>query len=197
MQVGQFCELIELVKQNPTLEKQLLLLFKKADWKKATQHAAIAVSPDFRPRIWWCPDGDSSSSSGGSGRIGLLFGCENAVVQVGGVCTLLSSVMFAVKCDWQSWCTTDMAVALRRLEDFWPQIWWCSDGDSSSGSRIGLLFVIVLCGCENAGLHVCGMCTLQPVCTLWAGIVTSWVLANMMERCSFFLPPLGARGRWR
>jgi hypothetical protein len=89
LQVGQFCDLIELAKQNPNLEKQLLPLFKKADWKKAMQHAAIAVSPDFRPRVWWCPDGDSSSSggSGGGGRVGLLFGCENAVVQVRGVCT--------------------------------------------------------------------------------------------------------------
>jgi hypothetical protein len=78
LQVGQFCELIELAKQNPSLEKQLLPLFKKADWKKATQHAGIAVSPDFRPRVWWCPDGDSSSS-----KVGLLFRCENAVVQVG------------------------------------------------------------------------------------------------------------------
>ncbi|WIA44495.1 hypothetical protein OEZ86_007236 [Tetradesmus obliquus] len=80
--VGQFCELIELAKQNSHLEKQLLPLFKKADWKKATQHAAIAVSPDFRPRVWWCPNSNSSSSSGSSGRLGLLFRCENAVVQI-------------------------------------------------------------------------------------------------------------------
>jgi hypothetical protein len=57
----------------------------QANW----QHAAIAVSPDYRPRVWWGPDDSSSSSSGGC-RVGLLFGCENAVVQVGHVCTPLS-----------------------------------------------------------------------------------------------------------
>jgi hypothetical protein len=82
-----------------------------ADWKKATQRAAIAVSPDFRPRVWWCPD-DSSSSSSSSGRVGLLFGCENAVVQVGGVCTLLLySNVVGLMCEWRSVCATDMAVA--------------------------------------------------------------------------------------
>lgn len=63
MQVGQFCELVKLAAQTSGLEKQLLPLFKKADWKKATQHAATTVFPDFRPRVWWYP-GSSADQVG-------------------------------------------------------------------------------------------------------------------------------------
>jgi hypothetical protein len=47
-----------------------LLKLSPEKWDEVSAHAAGAVVPDFRPRVWWCP----------SVRGGLLFACRNGAI---------------------------------------------------------------------------------------------------------------------
>ncbi len=47
-----------------------LLKLSPEKWEEVCQHALAAVVPDFRNRVWWCPNI----------RTGLLFQCKNGSV---------------------------------------------------------------------------------------------------------------------
>ena len=70
--VGQFQQLVELTEASQELKHKVrhLLKLSPEKWDEVAAHAAAAVVPDFRPRVWWCP----------SVRGGLLFACRNGAV---------------------------------------------------------------------------------------------------------------------
>ncbi|GBF93537.1 hypothetical protein Rsub_06257 [Raphidocelis subcapitata] len=70
--VGQFQQLLELTEASQELKHKVrhLLKLSPEKWEEVAVHAATAVVPDFRPRVWWCP----------SVRGGLLFACRNGAI---------------------------------------------------------------------------------------------------------------------
>jgi hypothetical protein len=72
--VGQFRELVFLTENSSDLKHKLrhLLKLSPEKWEEVTQHAMAAVVPDFRPRLWWCPQVNG----------GLLFSCKNGAINM-------------------------------------------------------------------------------------------------------------------
>jgi len=72
--VGQFRELVFLTENSSDLKHKLrhLLKLSPEKWEEVTQHAMNAVVPDFRPRLWWCPQVNG----------GLLFSCKNGAINM-------------------------------------------------------------------------------------------------------------------
>ncbi|GAX84826.1 hypothetical protein CEUSTIGMA_g12247.t1 [Chlamydomonas eustigma] len=70
--VGQFQQLVEQSEMNSDLKNKVrhLLKLSPEKWEEVSQHALAAVVPDFRNRVWWCPNI----------RSGLLFACKNGAV---------------------------------------------------------------------------------------------------------------------
>lgn len=62
-----------MTEQNSDLKHKLrhLLKLSPEKWEEVTQHALLAVVPDFRPRVWWYP----------AIQGGLLFPAKNGAVQ--------------------------------------------------------------------------------------------------------------------
>ncbi|KIY96512.1 hypothetical protein MNEG_11449 [Monoraphidium neglectum] len=72
--VGQFTQLVELTEASQELKHKVrhLLKLSPEKWDEVAQHCSQAVVPDFRPRIWWCPNV----------RGGLLFACRNGAIAI-------------------------------------------------------------------------------------------------------------------
>jgi len=70
--VGHFQQLMEQCEMNSDLKNKIrhLLKLSPEKWEEVSQHALAAVVPDFRNRVWWCPNL----------RTGLLFACKNGSV---------------------------------------------------------------------------------------------------------------------
>ncbi len=67
-------QLVEQSEMNSDLKNKIrhLLKLSPEKWEEVCQHALAAVVPDFRPRVWWCPNI----------RSGLLFACKNGSVDL-------------------------------------------------------------------------------------------------------------------
>lgn len=76
--VGLFQELVRLAEQQGQLRQVLqgLLKLPPEKWDEAAAHAATAVVPDFRQRVWHAP---STHACAGTG---LLFSCRYGAVQL-------------------------------------------------------------------------------------------------------------------